>query len=108
MRISIKSLVETCVYAALVGWIALEAVRAYLGPLSFRALEARRAEREALAEEVATLAAREAGLARKADKLNSGRVDAELLDERVRAILGYAAEGEWVASRADIEAALDG
>ncbi len=108
MRISLKSLIEAAVYLALLGWIALELLGALVGPSSFRVLEERRIDRDALRANVEALAAREAALARRAYLLNSKHVDADLLGERVRAVLGYAAEGEWVAPRADIEAALDG
>ncbi|MBI1392140.1 MAG: hypothetical protein GC152_05290 [Alphaproteobacteria bacterium] len=108
MRISLKTMVGATVWAALIGWIALEAMSALVGPASYRALAEREATLAQLEADLVDLSAHRERLTQRADRLNSAHIDAELLDERVRAVLGYVSDGEWVASRAEIEAALSG
>ena len=106
MRINLKSVLMLIVWAALAGWIALEAMSAAWGPASYRALEARRADLAGMEEELARLKARREQLTRRANMLNDRHIDAELLDERIRVVLGYAVDGEWVANRDEIERRL--
>lgn len=59
-------------------------------------------EREALK----ALVAEREGLAIRADRLASSSLDGDLAEERIRAVLGYAREGEIIAPAHIIEEAL--
>lgn len=106
MRVSLKTVVEVIVWVGLLTWITIEVVSAYFGPTSYRALELKKLELAALTAEVRAQEDEYERLKRRADQLNDAMLDEDLLDERIRGVLGYIADGEWIASRSDVEAAL--
>jgi cell division protein FtsB len=66
-------------------------------------------EREAAAKsaELDGLETRRKALEQKADLLNSKSLDPDLLDERIRTILGYSREGDVVVPRRELDRLLD-
>ncbi len=85
-------------------FIAYDAVA---GPTGFRTLRDVRAELSLKRAEVEALAARRAALERTADQLNRRSLDPDLLDEKIRSVLGYAAEGDIVIPRDELERMLE-
>lgn len=62
------------------------------------------AEKEAVLEGLQT---RRIELEKRADLLNSKSLDPDLLDERIRAVLGYSREGDVVISRRELDRLLE-
>ena len=58
--------------------------------------------------ELETLSARREALERRADMLNPSRLDSDLVDERIRATLGYVHEDDIVLPRHELEQMLNG
>ena len=56
--------------------------------------------------ELNELHARRLELEKRADLLNSSSLDPDLLDERIRAVLGYSREGDVVISRRELDRLL--
>jgi len=106
VRISLKAILDFLLPAAVACWIALELFAAFYGPSSFRTLQEKQRQVVALRVETDALQSRLDALARRADMLHSSHLDAELLDERVRAVLGFAAPGEIVIPIDQYEAAI--
>ena len=103
---SLRTLLELTASALLALWICIDGYNAILGRASFSALRARQAAHEELRAETEALAARRASLERRADMLNRRGVDLDLLEERTRAVLGYAREGERVITREQLDRLL--
>jgi cell division protein FtsB len=55
---------------------------------------------------LAELTARRTALAQRADALNPHSLDPDMVDERVRAVLGYARDGDLVLPRDELERML--
>ena len=72
----------------------------------YRALSALRKEAEARTAELDALQARRIELEKRADLLNSKSLDPDILDERIRAVLGYSREGDVVISRRELDRLL--
>ena len=106
MRLSLKTILDRVVPVAFGLWIAVELYSAFFGATSFRALRLKEAEAAGVRAEIAMLRDAREAMARRADNLNSTRLDLELLDERARAVLGYAAEDEIIIPRDQYERAL--
>lgn len=93
--------------ALIVCWTAFLAFDAVAGPTGLRALKEARAEVQAKRADVAALVARREALERTADQLNRRSLDPDLLDEKLRTVLGYAAEGDIVIPRDEFDRLLD-
>ena len=72
----------------------------------YRTLAALEQEVEERAGQLDELQARRSDLEKKADLLNSKSLDPDLLDERIRAVLGYTQEGDVVISRRELDRLL--
>lgn len=87
-------------------WAAVMIYSAVAGESGYRALAALEAELEAKRVEVDALTARRMALEKRADQLSSKSLDPDLIDERIRAILGYSRPGDVVVSREALNKAL--
>ncbi|MCK5750896.1 MAG: septum formation initiator family protein [Oricola sp.] len=72
----------------------------------YRALSDLRTEAEAKTGDLDALQARRIELEQRADLLNSKSLDPDILDERIRAVLGYSREGDVVISRRELDRLL--
>lgn len=89
--------------------MCLTAVLLYSAVVSdtgYRALAELKVEAQDETEKLEALEARHRALAKSADLLNSNSLDPDLLDERIRAILGYSREGDVVISRRELDRLL--
>lgn len=84
-------------------WIAWLAYGAFAGAAGFRVLTDLQKRLIEQRSEVAELQARRAALAKRADLLNPKSLDPDMIDERIRAVLGYARDGDIVVPRSEIE-----
>jgi cell division protein FtsB len=87
-------------------WAAMFIYNAAAGDSGFGALSALNRDVDSKTAEVDALRARRIELEKRADQLSSRALDPDLADERIRAILGYAREGDVVISRDALESAL--
>jgi len=97
---------EITIPALLLGWATLLVVGAATSQTGYGALAERRAERDVLAAEVAGLAARRREMEHRADLLNSAGLDPDMVDERIRSVLGFARPGDIVVRRDELRTAL--
>ncbi|WP_411818406.1 FtsB family cell division protein [Hyphococcus sp. DH-69] len=72
----------------------------------YRALAEARKEAEMKSAELEALVERRRALEKNADLLNSKSLDPDMLDERIRAILGYSKEGDVVIPRRELDRLL--
>lgn len=101
-----RFLFEVVAPSVLLCWTAVLTYSAVAGPSGYRALAALEAELADRGAELDALRARRMALEKRADQLSSKSLDPDLVDERIRAILGYSRAGDVVISRTDIEQAL--
>lgn len=87
-------------------WAAILIYSAVAGDSGYRALGALEAELEDKVAEVDALQLRREALAKRADLLNSKSLDPDLVDERIRDVLGYSREGDIVIPRRELDAVL--
>ncbi len=80
---------------------------AVVSDTGYRALASLRADAAVKAQALDELEARRAELEKRADLLNSKSLDPDLLDERIRAVLGYSREGDVVISRRELDRLLE-
>ncbi len=80
---------------------------AVVSDTGYRALASLRHDAEVKAQSLDELQARRAELEKRADLLNSKSLDPDLLDERIRSILGYSREGDVVISRRELDRLLE-
>lgn len=73
----------------------------------YRALANLRDDKEQQSAALDGLTARRQELEKRANLLNSRSLDPDLLDERIRAILGYSREGDVVISRRELDRLLN-
>ncbi len=90
----------------LVCWAATIIYSAVAGRSGYAALAHLEAEVETKTTEVDLLTARREALQQRADQLNSKSLDPDLVDERIRSVLGYSREGDVVVSRQALDDAL--
>ncbi|MFN0024933.1 MAG: FtsB family cell division protein [Parvularculaceae bacterium] len=93
--------------ALTVCWAAFMAYDAVAGPTGYRALSEARAELARKRVEVAVLVAQRESLERAANQLNRRSLDPDILDEKIRSVLGYAADGDIVIPRDELERMLE-
>jgi cell division protein FtsB len=102
----IRFFLRTAVPALCVMMILYFAYAATLGPYGLREAASAARVRDALASEVAEIEARRERLRLIADQLNPKGIDPDLLDEKIRSVLGYVAEGDVVVPREELEKVL--
>lgn len=93
--------------ALMLCWAALLGYGAIAGASGYRALaalDAERAEQEAALE---VLREHRLALEKRADLLSSKSLDGDIVDERVRQILGYSEDGDVIVSRAELDRLLE-
>lgn len=104
--LSIRFLLDVVAPSVLLCWAAILISNAAVGESGFRALSLLDTEADELSAEVDTLRTRRLALEKRANQLNSKSLDPDLVDERIRAILGYSQEGDIVVTREQLERAL--
>lgn len=87
-------------------WIAYLGYGAVAGATGYRVLGELRAEAEAKRAALDEIVARRRTLEHHADLLNPKSVNPDMLDERIRAVLGYVEPGDIVVPRAEFERML--
>ena len=104
--LNVRFLVEIVFPALVLCWAAALIYSAVAGPTGYRALSALETALEEEAEAVDGLKARRAALAKRADLLNSKSLDPDLVDERIRAVLGYSRDGDVIIPRREADELL--
>jgi cell division protein FtsB len=87
-------------------WIVSLAYGAVAGAASYRTLRTLNAEIATREDELAALSARREALQKRSQLLSPRSMDPDMIDERVRAVLGYAREGDIVLPRSEIDRLL--
>lgn len=87
-------------------WAAILVYSAVFSDTGYRSLSTLQVEAEMIGKEVDLLRARREALEKRADLLNSKSLDPDLVDERIRSILGYSREGDIVITRQELDRAL--
>lgn len=98
---------EVVAPALIACWIAYLGYGAVAGASGYRVLgeiKAEAAEKRAALDEIE---ARRRALERHSDLLNPKSLDPDMLDERVRAVLGYVEPGDIVVPRSEVERMLE-
>ena len=93
---------EVAAPALAVCWTAYIGFGAMAGASGYYALRSLEADALSLKQETTALTEKRAALARRADKLNPRSLDMDMVDERVRAILGYTHVGDVVLPRNEL------
>ncbi len=106
MRISWRLFTDVIAPAFFACWIAYFSYAAIAGATGYRALGSLRAEAAARAAEVETLTLQRRRLERVAGQLNPKSLDPDLVDEKIRAVLGYVGAGDVVIPRDQLEEIL--
>ncbi len=101
-----RFLFDVLIPSCILFWAAILIYSAVFSNTGYRALAGVEAETQTLAEEVDLLRARREALEKRADLLNSKSLDPDLVDERIRSILGYSRDGDVVISREELDRAL--
>lgn len=103
----VKLFVDVVAPALMVCWTILLTFDAVAGPTGYRALRAAQAEVAFKRAEVAALVARREALERTAGQLNRRSLDPDMIDEKIRSVLGYAAKGDIVVPRDEFDRLLE-
>ena len=106
MRFSWRLIVDVIAPAFFTCWIGYFAYGAVVGATGFRVLASLRAEEAAKAAEVADLTTERRRLEQVATQLNPRSLDADMVDEKIRVVLGYVEEGDVVIPRDQLEELL--
>jgi len=101
-----KFIIDVVVPAFCMCWVAFFVYTAIAGDGGYGTLADLRAELYEKNKEVDALRQRRIALEKRADMLNSRSLDPDLIDERIRAILGYSAQGDIVISRNELDQIL--
>ncbi|MEO1251162.1 MAG: septum formation initiator family protein [Pseudomonadota bacterium] len=102
-----RLLIDVAAPALIMCWAAIYMYNAAAGDTGFGALSALERDVSLKAEEIDDLRARRQSLEQRADQLSSRSLDADFAEERIRAILGYAREGDVVISREELDALIE-
>ena len=97
---------EVAAPAAIACWTAYFIFAALFGASSFRVLSGLEREARVMHAEVEELKQRRETLERRADMLSPASLDADLVDERVRSVLGFARSGDFVLPRRELNELL--
>jgi cell division protein FtsB len=92
--------------AIIVCLIVLFTSHALIGTTGLRALRGLEAEAALKTAEVVALEERRDRLERVADQLNPKSLDPDMVEEKIRTVLGYVAEGDVVIPRDELDALL--
>jgi cell division protein FtsB len=84
-------------------WIAYLGYGAVMGAVGYRTLAKLEGEADALALDVDALRARRLAMQREADLLHPQNLDKEMVEERIRSVLGYVRAGDMVVPRAELD-----
>jgi cell division protein FtsB len=76
---------------------------AFAGAAGYSALKRLESEESVLRAEVQAIRDRREAMQKRADLLNPNSLDPEMMEERIRAVLGYAREGDIVIPREEID-----
>ena len=87
-------------------WAATLIYTAAFGETGYGALKALNGDLEQKQAAFDALQMRRMALEKRANQLNSKSLDPDLVDERIRSVLGYSRDGDVVVSRAEIARAL--
>jgi len=101
-----RFLFEIVAPALILSWAATLIYSAAFGETGYGALAALNVEREEKQAAFDALQARRMALEKRADLLSSKSLDPDLVDERIRSVLGYSRKGDVVVSREEIARAL--
>jgi cell division protein FtsB len=105
-RVSLGKIWDLVGPAIIICWTALFAYDAVAGAMGVRALKGLKVEAAEKAAEVAALEEQRASLERIADQLNPRSLDPDMVEEKIRTVLGYVAEGDVVIPREELDALL--
>jgi|JRYH01.1.fsa_nt_gb cell division protein FtsB len=106
MRKIFKFIKEIGAPVLLACWIVYLAYGAVAGAAGYRTLKELEAEAAREQAALAALRARREALEKRADLLNPRSLDPDMVDERVRAVLGYARAGDVVVPRDELDRML--
>lgn len=95
-----KSFVGPLLVAAYIVYLTYGALA---GAAGYSALKRLQTEENVLRAEVQAIKDRRGAMQKRADLLNPHSLDPEMMEERIRAVLGYAREGDIVIPRAEID-----
>jgi len=102
-----RFLIDIAFPALVMCWTAIMLYSAVVSDTGYRALAELRREQAEKTAALELLQARRVALEKKADLLNSKALDPDLLEERIRAVLGYSRDGDVVISRRELDRLLD-
>ncbi|MEL6111448.1 MAG: septum formation initiator family protein [Pseudomonadota bacterium] len=98
--------VEILLPVLLVGWAAIMIFGATVSTTGYRSLDLLRGELAELDEGLSKLTAHRQWMDNRAQLLQSAALDPDMVDERIRGVLGYAQDGDMVITRKDLRAAV--
>ncbi len=99
----VRDVVAPALFACWIAWLAYTAVA---GAAGIRALGDLKSDIAARRVELAKLTAQREALARRADLLSPKSLDPDMVEERIRAVLGYARDGDLVIPRSELDRLL--
>ena len=102
-----RFLLDIALPALVMCWTAVLLYSAAVSDTGYRSLAALREEAAEKTEALDALQAQRLALEKRADLLSSGSLDPDLLDERIRAVLGYSREGDIVIPRRELDRLLE-
>lgn len=103
MRLSWRVIIDVIAPALITCWIAYFAYDAVVGATGYRVLHTLRAETATRSAELARLTAERRRLEQIARQLNPRSLDPDMVDEKIRAVLGYVEEGDLVIPRDQLD-----
>lgn len=101
-----RFLLDVLIPTLMLCWAAVLIYSAVVSDTGYRALAELEAEALQKTAEADALRARRLMLEHRADLLKSKSLDPDMIDERIRTLLGYSREGEIVVPRRDLEPLL--
>lgn len=101
-----RLLFDVVIPAILLSWVALLVYTAVASDSGYRVLAKLENELAEKSEEIDGLRERRLALEKRADQLNPKSLDPDLIDERIRSILGYSREGDVVIPRSQLDRLL--
>lgn len=106
MRFSLRLFIEVVLPAILISGIAYYTYEAVAGATGRRALRSLQFEVADLSADIADLAAERRSLELTASQLNPRSLNPDLVDEKIRSVLGYVESGDVVIPRDQLEALI--
>ena len=88
-------------------WAAVLAYSAFAGEAGYGTLSNLRQQFEQENAELEVLRRRRETLEKRADLLNSNSLDRDLVDERIRSVLGFSADGDLIIPRNELRRSID-